>query len=136
MGTENEEELYKREQALEGERQRQAAAERARQLEAFQKAEAERKAAEEAAKKQGNMVADPGVGAGWPDGEVQATQTGLDKVAGALGVGHAGDVALAHKLLTGGQTPLGSVSAPAQSAGGTKESTAEPRAAKPALGLG
>ncbi|TDO52099.1 hypothetical protein EV651_118119 [Kribbella sp. VKM Ac-2571] len=100
-------------------------------------AEINRKAAEEAAKGQGQMVADPGAGgAGWPDNEVQAApQTGLDKVAGALGVGHAGDVAFARDLLNSGQAPLGGVAKPDEAADGAKESAGS-RAAKPALGLG
>jgi hypothetical protein len=87
---------------------------------------------------QNKMVADPAVGgAAWPDNEVQAgPQTGMDKVAGALGVGHAGDVAFARKLLNSGQAPLGTVNTPEQTADGAKESAAGSRAAKPALGLG
>ena len=86
---------------------------------------------------QNKMVADGSAGAGWPDNEVQAgPQTGLDKVAGALGVGHAGDVAFAQRLLNSGQAPLGSVSAPDRAADGAKEGAAGSRAAKPALGLG
>jgi hypothetical protein len=87
---------------------------------------------------QNKMVADPGAGgAAWPDNEVQAgPQTGVDKVAGALRVGRAGDVAFARDLLNTGQAPLGGVNAPDQAADGAKESTAGSRAAKPALGLG
>jgi hypothetical protein len=107
-----------------------------REVERMQ-AEAARKAAEEAAKKS-NMVADPGAGgAAWPDNEVQAApQSGMDKVAGALGVGHAGDVAFARNLLNNGQAPLGGVAKPEPTADGAKESAAGSRAAKPALGLG
>jgi hypothetical protein len=86
---------------------------------------------------QNKMVADATAGVGWPDNEVQAgPQTGVEKVAGALRVGQAGDVAFARDLLNSGQAPLGSVTAPEKSAGGAKESTAGGRAAKPALGLG
>lgn len=99
--------------------------------------EAARQAAEEAAKQQGNMVADPGVsGALWPDNEAQAPQTGLGKVAGALGVGRAGDVALAQRLLNSGQAPLGGVSTTSQATDGAQENAGGARAAKPALGLG
>lgn len=109
-----------------------------REVERMQ-AEAARKAAEEAAKAQGqnNMAADGPATVGWPDNEVQAApQTGVDRVAGALGVGHAGDVAFARNLLNNGQAPLGSVSRPEESSAGAKESTAGSRSAKPALGLG
>ncbi|MFF0267814.1 hypothetical protein [Kribbella sp. NPDC004536] len=139
MGDANEEELEQRRQALIGEQNRQQAAQRAKELEDFRKAEEARKAAEAA--KQGKMVADPEEAApNWPDDGFQAAQPSrMDKVAGALGVGPAGDVALAQRLLNGGQTPLGSVSPSAQqaqSADGAKESTAGTHAAKPALGLG
>ncbi|WP_432874517.1 hypothetical protein ACQPYH_22295 [Kribbella sp. CA-245084] len=106
-----------------------------REVERMQ-AEATRKAAEQ--QNQNNMVADPGAGgAAWPDNEVQTgPQTGMDKVAGALRVGQAGDVAFARDLLNSGQAPLGGVNKPDQAADGAKESTAGARAAKPALGLG
>ncbi|WP_327635019.1 hypothetical protein OHB24_34195 [Kribbella sp. NBC_00482] len=106
-----------------------------REVERMQ-AEAARKAAEEANK--GKMVADPEpVVANWPDNEVQAApQGGLDKVAGALRVGQAGDAAFARDLLNSGQAPLGGVAKPEPTADGAKESAAGVRAAKPALGLG
>jgi hypothetical protein len=110
----------------------------AREAAALVAADAARKAAEEAAKQQGNMVADPGAaGAAWPDNELQSgPQTGMDKVAGALRVGQAGDVAFARDLLKSGQAPLAGVSKSDQAADGAKQSTAGSRAAKPALGLG
>ncbi|MFI5694944.1 hypothetical protein ACIA58_24030 [Kribbella sp. NPDC051586] len=106
-----------------------------REVERMQ-AEAARKAAEQ--QNQNKMVADPGAGGvAWPDNEVQTgPQTGMDKVAGALRVGQAGDVAFARDLLNSGQAPLGGVSKTDQAADGAKESTAGARAAKPALGLG
>ncbi|GAA3115057.1 hypothetical protein JOF29_003797 [Kribbella aluminosa] len=87
---------------------------------------------------QNKMVADPGVGGvAWPDNEVQARpQTGMDKVAGALRVGQAGDLAFARDLLNSGQPPLGSVNTPDQATDGAKESAAGTPTAKPALGLG
>jgi len=57
---------------------------------------------------QNKMVADPqAVGQGWPDNEVRAPQGNLSKVAGALGVGEAGDLALARKLLDADRRPAG-----------------------------
>ncbi|GAA1132647.1 hypothetical protein GCM10009630_33320 [Kribbella jejuensis] len=103
-----------------------------------EKEAARQRAAEEAAKKS-SMVADPEQAApNWPDDGFQAEAPGrLQAVQGALGVGHAGDVAFAQKLLNSGQAPLGSVSAPEQSAAGSKEGSAGARTgAKPALGLG
>jgi hypothetical protein len=109
MGTENEEELTKRQQAIEGERVRQAAAQRAKDLEAFRAteaakkaAEAAKKAAEEAAKKKGNMIADEPAVPGWPDDGFQATPGRLDAVKGALGIG---DAAFASRLLNDGRPP-------------------------------
>ena len=115
-----------------------------------QKDMAERQAAAEAAAKKaaedrlvngtgsGQMVADPVQAApNWPDDGFQAAAPGpLQAVQGALGVGHAGDVAFARKLLNSGQAPLGSVSAPEHAADGAKDSAAGARTAKPALGLG
>jgi hypothetical protein len=107
------------------------------------KREAERLAAEEAARKaaeqqgQNSMVADGAATVGWPDNEVeQKPQSGLGKVAGALRVGKEGDVAFARDLLNSGQAPLGSATGPAASADGAKDQAAGARAAKPALGLG
>ncbi|TDW22217.1 hypothetical protein [Kribbella kalugense] len=104
--------------------------------------EAARLAAEDAARKaaeqkQGNMVAGEPAVANWPDDGFQAApQSGMDKVAGALRVGQAGDVAFARDLLNSGQAPLGGVSKPEGTAAGAQESGAGSRAAKPALGLG
>lgn len=136
MGDANEEELEQRRQAIIGEQNRQAAAQRAKELEDFRKAEEARKAAEAASK--GKMVTDPEAAApSWPDDGMQAVpQTGLDKVAGALGVGHAGDIAFARNLLNSGQAPLGGVTKQEPAADGAKESAAGARSAKPALGLG
>jgi hypothetical protein len=108
-----------------------------REVERMQ-ADAERKAAEEAAKAQGEnqMVADGQPGVGWPDNEVQAPQSGLDKVAGALRVGKAGDAAFAHDLLNSGQPPLGGVGKPEVGSDGAREHAGGTRAANPALGLG
>jgi hypothetical protein len=84
-----------------------------------------------------NMVADPGTaGSAWPDSEVQAPPTGLDKVAGALRVGKAGDAAFAHDLLNSGQAPLGGVGKPEAGGDGAREHAGGTRAANPALGLG
>ncbi|RZT16992.1 hypothetical protein EV649_4529 [Kribbella sp. VKM Ac-2569] len=137
MGTENEEELYKRQQMDERLRVQEQTRQQQEALAKFREAEAARKAAEDAAKKS-SMVADPAAGGvSWPDNEVQAApQTGMDKVAGALRVGQAGDVAFARDLLNSGQAPLGGVAKPEQAADGAKESPAGSRAAKPALGLG
>ncbi|HEY3558815.1 MAG TPA: hypothetical protein VGL05_15190 [Kribbella sp.] len=88
---------------------------------------------------QNKMVADPGTAVGWPDNEVQAPPGGLDKVAGALRVGKAGDAAFAHDLLNSGQPPLSGVGKPEDgvaSTAGAREQTSGTRAAKPALGLG
>ncbi|TCC15358.1 hypothetical protein [Kribbella sindirgiensis] len=136
MGTESEEELERRRQAIIGEQNRQAAAQRAKELEDFRKAEEARNAAEAASK--GKMVADPEAAApSWPDDGMQAVpQTGLDKVAGALRVGQAGDVAFARDLLNSGQAPLGGVAKQEPAADGAKEGAAGARSAKPALGLG
>lgn len=61
------------------------------------------KAAEDAAKASGQssmVAAEPQTtGQGWPDNEVQAAPGKLSQAAGALGVGQAGDVAFAKKLL-------------------------------------
>jgi hypothetical protein len=135
MGTTDEENAYKQDM------DRQTTENMIR-WEQMQKESAERAAAEEAARKaaEGNqMVADGPAAGGWPDNEVQqAPQSGLDKVAGALRVGEAGDVAFARDLLNSGQAPLSSASAPAQGADGVKEQAggvAGGRAAKPGLGL-
>lgn len=85
---------------------------------------------------QNKMVADGQPAAGWPDSEVQAPPSGLDKVAGALRVGKAGDAALAHDLLHSGQQPLGAVQKPEPAADGAREKATGGRAANPALGLG
>lgn len=108
-----------------------------REVERMQ-AEAARKAAEEAAKNQGqnSMSADAPVAQSWPDGEVPTAPSMRDQVAGALRVGKAGDLAFARDLLNSGQAPLGGVSKPESAADGARESAAGSRAAKPALGLG
>lgn len=86
---------------------------------------------------QNKMVADPGTsGVAWPEGEVQAPASRLDKVAGALRVGKAGDAAFAHDLLNSGQAPLGGVGKPEAGADGAREHAGGTRAANPALGLG
>jgi hypothetical protein len=136
MGTADEEELYKRQQMDERLRVQEQTRLQQEALAKFRE-EQERKAAEEAAKK-GNMVADPEpVVANWPDDGFQAVpQTGMDKVAGALRVGQAGDVAFARDLLNSGQAPLGGVSKPEGTDAGAQESATGSRGAKPALGLG
>ncbi|GAA1584107.1 hypothetical protein GCM10009804_45570 [Kribbella hippodromi] len=140
MGDSNEEELYKRQQMDEALRVQMETAKRAQELEDFRKAEEARKAAEEAAK--GKMVADPEEAApNWPDNGFQAApQTGVDRLAGALRVGQAGDVAFARDLLNSGQAPLGAVSKAEPDAAGAKDgahdSGAGARAPKPSLGLG
>jgi hypothetical protein len=112
-----------------------------REVERMQ-AEAARKAAEEAAKKaaeqQGKMVADPGAGGmAWPDDEAAVpAQSGRDKITGALGVGHAGDVAFARNLLSSGQPPLSGAVKPETATDGAKERASGARSANPALGLG
>jgi hypothetical protein len=84
------------------------------------------------------MVADPeSAVANWPDDGFQAApQTGMDKVAGALRVGQAGDLAFARDLMNSGQAPLSGVAKPDPAAKGAQETAAGSRAAKPALGLG
>ena len=136
MGDANDEELYKRQQMDERLRVQEQTRQQQEALAKFRQEEAARKAAEEANKSK--MVADPEPAvANWPDNEVQAApQTGLGKVAGALRVGQAGDVAFARDLLNSGQAPLGGVAKPESAADGAKESAAGARAAKPALGLG
>jgi hypothetical protein len=103
MGDANDEELAKRH--LE-EVRRQTEENTRRQQEALAKYREEqaRKAAEEAAKK-GNMVADPEPAvANWPDDGFQAAAPGrLDGIKGALGIGAAGDAALASRLLNDGR---------------------------------
>ncbi|TCC07635.1 hypothetical protein [Kribbella soli] len=137
MGTENEEELYKRQQMDERLRVEEQTRKQQEALAKFREEEAARKAAEDAAKKV-NMVADPeSAVANWPDDGFQAAAPGrLDGVKGALGIGAAGDVAFARDLLNSGQAPLGGVAQPEPTADGAKESAAGSRAAKPALGLG
>ena len=86
---------------------------------------------------QNKMVADEPAVANWPDDGFQATpQSGMDRVAGALRVGQAGDVAFARDLLSSGQAPLGGVGKSEETGAGAQESAAGSRAAKPALGLG
>ncbi|MGZ0145483.1 hypothetical protein ACXJJ3_00325 [Kribbella sp. WER1] len=102
-------------------------------LKEMQRAEELRKLQEQ---QQNKMVADGPQAVGWPDNEVQAAPTGLDKVAGALRVGKAGDLAFAHDLLSSGQAPLGAVSKPEQGADGARQQASGGRAANPALGLG
>ncbi|GAA1595827.1 hypothetical protein GCM10009742_48280 [Kribbella karoonensis] len=99
----------------------------------MQRAEELRKLQEQ---QQNKMVADGRPAVSWPDNEVQAAPGALDKVAGALRVGKAGDAAFAHDLLSSGQTPLGGVSKPEQGADGARQQQARGRAANPALGLG
>ena len=137
MGTEYEEELAKRQQAIQGELNRQQAAQRAKDLADFQRAEAAKKAAEEAAKKSNMIVAEPAAPS-WPDDGFEATPSRTDGVKGALRIGEAGDAAFVRDLLYSGQAPLGSATLPAK--GGVdsaKEKTggAVAPAAKPALGL-
>ncbi len=55
--------------------------------------------------KQGNMVADPSAGVGWPDNEVTSPGGPVTEVAGKLGIGRAGDLALARKLLDADRRP-------------------------------
>ena len=83
------------------------AAEQARALEEYRKQQ-------EAAKQQGQskMVADTGPAANWPDGAVPAPPSTLDKVAGALRVGHAGDAAFAKQLLDAERRPVDGATAP------------------------
>lgn len=86
---------------------------------------------------QNKMAADEPAVASWPDDGFQPSpQTGMDRVAGALRVGKAGDAAFARDLLNSGQAPLGGVSKPESAADGVRENAAGSRAAKPALGLG
>jgi hypothetical protein len=83
-----------------------------RQADAIKAAEAAaKKAAEDAANKASMVAEEPGgaVATGWPDNEVQPAQGRLAAVAGALGVGKAGDAALARRLLEG-ERPAGGVS--------------------------
>jgi uncharacterized membrane protein YqiK len=117
MGTENEEELYKRQQMDERLRVEEATRQRARELEEYRKAQ-------EAAKQQGGnkMVAgDPSV-ASWPADGVQEAPGRLDGVKAALGIGTPGDAALAAKLLNSAHAPAGRT-VPEQSADGAKEQT-------------
>ncbi|WP_328999936.1 hypothetical protein OHA18_36535 [Kribbella sp. NBC_00709] len=106
MGDANEEELYKRAQMDERLRVEEQTRQRALDLEKFRQQEDARKAAEEAAKK-ANMVADPEPAvAKWPDDGFQAAAPGrLDGIKGALGIGAAGDAALASRLLNDGRPP-------------------------------
>jgi hypothetical protein len=93
-----------------------------RMVEQMRRQEEARKAAEEAAKNQGqNSMTAAGAAVGWPDNEVQPAAGRLDAVAGALGVGKAGDAALAQRLLNSGQAPAGGRStAAAEQADGAK----------------
>jgi hypothetical protein len=76
-------------------------------VKAMQREEEMRKLREQ---QQNKMVAtDPQAsGQGWPDNEVRQAPGRLESVAGALGVGKAGDAALAKRLLDSGQAPAGS----------------------------
>ena len=111
----------------------------AREAAALAAADAARKAAEEAANQQNKMVADPEHAApNWPDDGVQAAPGRLDAVKGALGIGAAGDAALASRLLNDGRPPASAAVAERSGAAsaGAKEGTGGARSAKPALGLG
>jgi hypothetical protein len=135
MGTENEEELYKRQQMDERLRVQEQTRQQQEALAKFRQEEEARKAAEA---NKGKMVADPeSPVANWPDDGFQAAAPGrLDGVKAALAIGAPGDAALAAKLLNTGHAPAGSA-APAASADGAKEQTgsASPvRAAGAALG--
>jgi hypothetical protein len=74
---------------------------------------------------QNKMVADPEpVAANWPDDGFQAAAPGrLDGVKGALGIGAAGDAALASRLLNDGRPPAANAVAgrPGAEGGGVKE---------------
>jgi hypothetical protein len=74
---------------------------------------------------QNKMVADPEpVVANWPDDGFQAAAPGrLDGVKGALGIGAAGDAALASRLLNDGRPPAADAVAgrPGAEGGGVKE---------------
>jgi hypothetical protein len=74
---------------------------------------------------QNKMVADPEpVAAKWPDDGFQAAAPGrLDAVKGALGIGAAGDAALASRLLNDGRPPAADAVAgrPGAEGGGVKE---------------
>jgi hypothetical protein len=83
------------------------AMEQARALEEYRKQQEAAKAAEAAAKGQNKMTADAPAAVGWPDNEVQTPPSRLDAVAGALGVGKAGDAAFAKELLDGERRPVG-----------------------------
>lgn len=145
MGTRDEEAAALQEQQQRATEARLEFEQRQREMAERQAAaeEAARKAAEDAlvngtGSGQGRMVADPEVATpNWPDDGFRAEAPGRRHVVqGALGVGHAGDVAFAQKLLNSGQAPLAGVSAPETVADGAKDNTAGARSAKPALGLG
>jgi hypothetical protein len=108
-----------------------------REAERIMREDAARKTAE-AANNQNKMVAEePGgaVATGWPDNEVQPAQGRLTTVAGALGVGKAGNAAFAKQLLDAEQRP-GTVASPDQAGiqtDGAKAKTSGVRAARPAF---
>jgi hypothetical protein len=129
MGTREEEALARQEQQqretqarLDFIRRQQEMAERQRLQE-----EADRKAAEDKLVNgtgSGNMVADEPATANWPDDGFQGAAPGrLDGVKGALGIGGAGDAALASRLLNDGRPPAADAVAgrPGAEGGGIKE---------------
>lgn len=82
---------------------------------------------------EGKMVADQPSGVGWPDNEVSAPGGPVTAIAGKLGIGKAGDVALAKQLLDAERRPGG----PAPASGGdgarTRAAGAFTRPATPAV---
>ncbi|MGW6281773.1 hypothetical protein [Kribbella sp. NPDC055071] len=87
---------------------------------------------------EGQMVAAGSAEAGsaWPDNEVRDAPGKLSQLAGAVGVGTAGDVAFVRDLLNSGQAPLGGATEPAKGGDGARKGIVGSPAAKPALGLG
>lgn len=86
---------------------------------------------------QNKMVADGPTAIGWPDNEVQSPASAMDKVAGALRVGQAGDASFAKQLLdTERRTGDGAGAAAAGRLDGAKERVAgalNPRGVTPAV---
>ncbi|MEV6286335.1 hypothetical protein [Kribbella sp. NPDC051770] len=100
-----------------------------REAEALKAADAARKAAEEAAKNQGNMVAaEP---TGWP--EVEAKSGPVTAIAGKLGIGKAGDLALAKQLLDSERRPGTKPEASRGDGARSRPSSAFARPATPAV---
>ena len=117
-------------------------AETDRQIREMERQAELRRLQEEAAKKaaegQNQMVAAGAETAGqsWPDNEVQAPPSAIDKVAGALRVGAAGDAAFAKQLLDAGRPSADGASAEVGRLDGAKERAAAAltsRATKPAF---